>query len=89
MVSCTYAKKSKRRHRYYKGQVVSWRGLATYTDPNTLSFVASGGDGYSMFPGAKVLVTAANGARDLVTLTSYLKAHPNLTPRTEGRITQP
>lgn len=22
---------------YYKGQVVSWRGLATYTDPNTLT----------------------------------------------------
>ncbi|WP_274378872.1 hypothetical protein [Deinococcus cavernae] len=26
---------------HYKGQIVSWRGLATYTDPNTLTATAN------------------------------------------------
>lgn len=53
------------------------------------SFAAGGGDGYAMLTGAKVLVTAANGQRDVVALTDYLRAHPNIVPRIEGRITQP
>ena len=53
------------------------------------SFAAGGGDGYTMFQGAKVLVTAANGQRDVVALTDYLRAHPTVAPKVEGRITQP
>lgn len=53
------------------------------------SFAAGGGDGYTMFQGAKVLVTAANGQRDVVALTEYLRTHPATTPRVEGRITTP
>lgn len=50
------------------------------------SFAAGGGDGYSMFQSAKVLVTAANGQRDVVALTNYLRAHPEVAPKIEGRI---
>lgn len=53
------------------------------------SFAAGGGDGYTMFQGAKVLVTAANGQRDVVALTDYLRNHPTVMPKIDGRITQP
>lgn len=53
------------------------------------SFAAGGGDGYTMFQGAKTLVTAANGQRDVVALTEYLRNHQSVTPKVEGRITQP
>ncbi|WP_291427100.1 5'-nucleotidase C-terminal domain-containing protein [Deinococcus sp.] len=53
------------------------------------SFAAGGGDGYTIFQGAKVLVTAANGQRDVVALTDYLRAQPTVAPKVEGRISQP
>ncbi|MBB6098283.1 5'-nucleotidase [Deinobacterium chartae] len=50
------------------------------------SFLAAGGDGYGVLTGARMLVPATNGVRDVVALADYLRANPQVTPRVEGRI---
>jgi hypothetical protein len=41
-----------------------------------------------MLTGAKVLVPASNGVRDVVALTDYLRSLPKIEPKVEGRITR-
>ena len=57
---------------------------ATYTLA-TFDFILGGGDGYTMFKGAKVLVTPEMGPMDSDVLLERLKTGP-ISPATDGRI---
>ncbi|MFA5028379.1 MAG: 5'-nucleotidase C-terminal domain-containing protein, partial [Candidatus Methylomirabilota bacterium] len=51
----------------------------------TFDFLLGGGDGYTMFKGAKVLVTPEMGPMDSDVLLERLKIGP-ISPATDGRI---
>ncbi|HOV49969.1 MAG TPA: 5'-nucleotidase C-terminal domain-containing protein [Candidatus Cryosericum sp.] len=51
----------------------------------TADFTASGGDGYSMLKDAKVVYKSGEWMRD--GLIAFVKAHPEINPSVEGRIT--
>lgn len=51
----------------------------------TADFTAAGGDGYSMLKGSKVVYQTGEWMRD--GLVAYIKAHPEINPTVEGRIT--
>src|SRR5690606_27468103 len=59
---------------------------ATYTLA-TGSFIAAGGDGYTSLAGAKTLVEATDGKRDVLTLVDYIRALGSVGVGLEGRIT--
>jgi len=50
-------------------------------------FVMGGGDGYTMFPGQKVLVDAQSGDLVVTALEKYIAARGTVSPKIEGRIT--
>src|ERR1043166_2997791 len=50
-------------------------------------FVMNGGDGYTMFPGQKVLVDAQSGDLVVTALEKYIAARGTVSPKIEGRIT--
>lgn len=53
------------------------------------SYLAAGGDGYTMFKGARVLISPADGVRDVTALSEYLQGQPTIAPQVDGRIQQP
>ena len=63
---------------------------AGYTIATSDFLVSRGGDGYTMFKGAKVLITADNAPKDSEVFEKAIKESPNSTisPKVEGRITR-
>jgi hypothetical protein len=61
-----------------------------YTLATSDFLVSRGGDGYTMFKEAKVLVKAEGAAKDSELLEKAIRNAPNSTiePRVEGRITR-
>jgi len=49
-------------------------------------YVMNGGDGYSMFPGQKVLVDAASGDLVVLALEKYIVKKGTVSPSVEGRV---
>ena len=60
----------------------------TYTLATSNFLVANGGDGYTMFKGAKVLINADQARKDSEVFEEAIKNSPNATiaPKAEGRI---
>jgi 2',3'-cyclic-nucleotide 2'-phosphodiesterase (5'-nucleotidase family) len=60
----------------------------TYTLATSNFLVANGGDGYTMFKNAKVLINAEQARKDSEVFEEAIRISPNSTiaPRVEGRI---
>ena len=50
-------------------------------------YLFNGGDGFSMLPGAKTLVSPAAGELVVNAVERYVTAKKTVTPKIEGRIT--
>jgi 5'-nucleotidase len=63
---------------------------ATYTLATSDFLVSRGGDGYTMFKNAKVVLTADKAPKDSEVFEKAIRSAPNATiaPKAEGRITR-
>ena len=70
------------------GRALEMNRMYTLATSNFL--VANGGDGYTMFKNAKVLITAEQARKDSEVFEEAIKNSPNATisPKVEGRITK-
>lgn len=66
------------------GQPLDLEKIYTVALPD---FVMAGGDGYTMFPGQKVLIDAQSGDLVVTALEKYIAARSTVSPRIEHRIT--
>jgi 5'-nucleotidase len=60
----------------------------TYTLATSSYVALKGGDGYTMFGGAKVLIDADHGPAEADVLIKAIAAVPSIAPRVDGRITR-
>ena len=58
----------------------------TYTLATNTFVALKGGDGYTMFTGAKMLVNEENGPVEPVVLMNAISAEKEIAPQTDGRI---